>query len=454
MSKIDKSNLAYMGDAFQYNAVKALIEEPDFLASMERVIDQNLFSHAVLRRVVCIAIDLYRELGYTPSYTEIENKIREKERDTDELDYTLQYLNEIKRLPSKGIASVRDQLGTYMRWRRGLALAKRYLNNAEFGYDEKLESEIAKGFTDLSIFGQDESITTTLTPELEYRVLSQSQDEQVPTFIQGIDEAIGGGNQLGDIGLFTAPTGAGKTTFASIISYNASVNGYKVLMVYFEDNVVDIARKIMAQLSKEVTSNLRALSPEQSQKGVDKLEQLANTPLVREHLLMCKMPEKKTTVEDIERKLIELRNTRDFTPRLLVIDYFSCLKYSARGYDNDWSVQADCMKKLKALALKYNIAIWVMQQTNRSGARNDGDADMGNWQGSYEATQPSSIWIELRRTREQRQEKRADIIFHKTRHSLPLGNFKDIIFDNGHLTIDCSTSLEDPLVYNENTLEE
>ena len=42
--KDDKSCLAYLGAAYQYNLVKSFIEDKEFFKSLNEIIDQNAFT--------------------------------------------------------------------------------------------------------------------------------------------------------------------------------------------------------------------------------------------------------------------------------------------------------------------------------------------------------------------------------------------------------------------------
>jgi hypothetical protein len=148
-------------------------------------------------------------------------------------------------------------------------------------------------------------------------------------------------------------------------------------------------------------------------------------------------------VEDIEDKMNEFAQTEGWRPDVIIIDYFSCIKHSTNTFKDKTIAEADAMRKIKNIALTYNVAMWVMQQTNRLGASGEQKGSMANVQGAYEATQPVSLWLELARTQEQKHENRADIIIVKCRHANGDPVFQDIVFNNGLMLIDCTTENED-----------
>lgn len=266
----------------------------------------------------------------------------------------------------------------------------------------------------------------------------QGEDEVVPTGIEKLDKMLVGGLGRQEIGLFVAPTGYGKTTAGTIFAHNAALRGYKVVQFYFEDKPEDILRKHLAMTMGENTRYFRGMDENMANKTTDVLENTGEVTTLGDNLVMCKLEVGTTTIEDLEFQIKKLINEKGFKPDLVVIDYFSCLKMTNSPYKNQWDAEANAMRKIKELSFRYNMAIWVMQQTNRTAVSKDGDADtMGNWQGAFAATQPASVWLLLKRTKEQKANFRADIIFLKTRHSQPKEDLTDILFDNSKLQIDC-----------------
>ena len=71
MEKIDKNNLGYLGEDFQYKLVKTFIEEPRFFEKMEVIIDQNMFTESSLKNIVRIMKNYYKEKGVVGRHPEM-----------------------------------------------------------------------------------------------------------------------------------------------------------------------------------------------------------------------------------------------------------------------------------------------------------------------------------------------------------------------------------------------
>ena len=436
MEKIDKSNLGYMGSEFQYIAAKELIEDQHLFRDLYKILDQNCFSDPVIRKIIGTEKDMFAKNKIVPSYSEIEMKLRSKEIDGTEIEYISETFDKLKRTSSEGYVFIKEELINFFKWKYAIMVFNKGLEKLKDGYDEAAFKKMLKEVSVLTS-PEEKYQEIKFTRENVIKVLTEGDDEVIPTGIKGIDERIAGGLGRTEIGLFTALTGYGKTTFGSILAHNAAVNGYKVLQIYFEDKQTDMLRKQIAIIDGGMRINeLKGMSYESAEKCASFIERNDGFIKASENHILAKMENKQTTVEDIEELIEYLLNTENFRPDMVVIDYFGCLKFSRNGAKDMWVAQADCMRKIKNLAYNYNVAVWVMQQNNRPSA--DKVAGMGNWQGAYEATQPASLWIELQRSAEQKQNNRADLIFNKTRHSQPKDDLIDIVFDNGRMKIDCS----------------
>lgn len=444
----EKDDLSYQSPEFQYYCVKALVEEPGFLAGVYKILDNNKFSTDPLRSVVGIIKEFYKDNKMVPSWNDVLFKANSRNRDKDWQETVVELVKHCQQLPLQGIQTAKDELLAFCKWKSAIAMAKEFYYACENEFDPKAYAKLEKRAKELIELGKDGSDMTRFTDDFIDAVMMEGDEAVVPTYIPEIDEQLDGGNAKGEIGLFLAKTGAGKTTFSSIISFNAALNGHKVVQIYFEDKVLDLGRKHIAKLVGTYQKRLKKLSREEATKIRNGIDADARKSIL-ENLIPIRMKNGDTTVEDIEAKLEELKNTIGFKPDMIVIDYFSCLKHSTNPIKDQNLAEERCMKKLEMLAGKYNVALWVMQQTNRQGADAESGPNPSNWQGSFRCVQPSSVFLEMTRTNEQMSENKADIIFHKTRHSKPDHPLKDITFNAGTLTIDCSQAGYDPFEYTE-----
>lgn len=432
------NNEEYFNEKFQHIAVKAMLEDNELMGEIYPVLNQNCFADEGLRNLVKVIKDYYKETGRAPDYTTLSIRCERSLKGMAAAKATDAILM-VKASQPKGREEIKqymfDFFGIKELW-RVLSQAQIDISKNNKGYKDVLKA-LLKDVEKVSKIGIPSGTETRMTDENIERALSCSDNEAIPTGIPEIDVEIAGGLGREEVGLFVAPQGYGKTTMSTLLAHNAALAGYKVLQVYFEDKPDDLVRKHYAKLTGIKCDALRGLSNTQMKGLAQKTNDNAGEKrkALRDNLVMKRMDDGDTTVEDIEEQIRRYIND-GFKPDMMTIDYFSSLKHSTNPSKNEYSAQARCMRKIKNLAYKYNMAIWVMQQTNRTAVSKDGDDEsMGNIQGSYEATQPCSVWLTLKRTPEQKANCRATIVFNKTRHSQPKANLENILFDNSRLDI-------------------
>jgi hypothetical protein len=87
--------------------------------------------------------------------------------------------------------------------------------------------------------------------------------------------------------------------------------------------------------------------------------------LVRSQLRLQHYPGQTLTIKALRANLDRWRQTEDFVPDVLILDYIAKLRTSSDNYRIDLMRAAD---ELRALAEDYNLAAITAQQINREGA--------------------------------------------------------------------------------------
>lgn len=440
MIKKTLENKDYFDEEFQYEAVKALLEQNGLFGKMYGILEQNAFKDNALRAIVAFSKDYYKKNGFPPDYVAIKAGLKGKAGlDTTDLCSSIARL---KCASTEGQDVIVENLYKFFKLKAITALINKgmeMINGNED--DDKIISKFTKDIEKISAIGKDNGLITSFNEDTITNACMKGDNEVVPTGIKELDECLCGGLGRGEIGLFAAPTGYGKTTAATIFAHNASKLGYNVVQIFFEDKPEDIVRKHLAMTMDTNSNAFRRMDEDEAGRIAKEAMTRDGSVAVSEHLRIVRMADGNTTVEDIDNLLRSLTNN-GFKPDMVLIDYFSSLKHSSNPNKDKWEAQARCMRKIvDTIAYKYNCAVWVMQQTNRGAVAKETDNTMGSWQGSFEATQPASVWLMLQRTKEQKANFKADIIFQKTRHSQPKNDLLDIVFDNARLRMDCSGAM-------------
>ena len=321
MENIEKKTLDDLGTEFQYRAAKALFENHKFFKAVYSKLDQNCFSDPTLRRLIGIQKDIYSKNKLVPSYSDVEIVIRSKERNETELQYVAETIDKLKKMETNGECVTKEVLFNYMNTNYALVNIGRLLESIRTeGYNEKTYKRLLKECNNV-ITTDELGSEIKFTKDNVEKVLTESEGEVIPTGIKEIDLRITGGLGRTEIGLFTALTGYGKTTFGSIIAHNAAMLGFKVLQIYFEDKETNMLRKqISISTGNERINSFLGVKEERAGYYADKIVSTDEWKMKQENQKLIKMRDKQTTVENIEDEIEQLINNENFRPDLIIID--------------------------------------------------------------------------------------------------------------------------------------
>lgn len=444
----DKKTIEYFNPDYQYRAVKALIEDKTLLGDIMGVIDQNAFADAGLRNILCYIKDYYTDNGYIPDYDVITLHFQTKaNKSTVE---TLRALGMVKGASVANMRDIKNEMLKFFQLKYIVKAANQIIQKAEYADAVELIESARKSLDEIAGLNNGSDCTIVrITEDTVLDALTRPMEERIGTYIKEIDINIGGGLTKGEIGEFIAPTGFGKTTFGSILASNLAIHGRKVFQLVFEDERNNLVRKQVAQIANISAGKLRGLNLDEANVLTKTVANSPSFPAVKNNLCLAKMPNGDTTVEMVDSELTKLANKEGFVPDVVIIDYLKCFKYKHQNGGGEGAAElAATVRKIQNLiADKHNCVVWLMHQTNVGGVKSDDQTGgLASVMGSYEITNPAAVVLTLKRTPEQKQQNRADILFSKCRHFSPDHHLTDIVFDGGRLVIDCSETVrnDDP----------
>lgn len=227
--------------------------------------------------------------------------------------------------------------------------------------------------------------------------------------------------------------------------------GFKVLQIFFEDDDVDITRKIFAKkLTEELPKGKKIEARELKRLNIqdrDEIYQLLmNHPdreLLTKNLRLKHFKTGVKTATDIGIFIKRLINS-GFKPDLVTIDYFECIAPEKGGYANDseWSREGVTMRVLENLAHEFNIAIWIPTQGTKDSMNSPDFVRMDQASGSAKKVHVAQLILSVSRQLDDIDRCRANIAILKNRSGKSGKGFKGIYFDNGTCTISCDEAIE------------
>lgn len=159
--------------------------------------------------------------------------------------------------------------------------------------------------------------------------------------IRVLEKSIHGGLGKGNLGVFAARKGVGKTASLVHVATDKLLRGEKVLHISFADDPQHI-ENWYKQVYKEVASTYK----------------LENAFAIYDEILPLRLllhfKQKDISFQEIEKSIDQLIDSLSFTPSLLIVD----------GFDFETATDAD-MENWKKLAEKMNAEMWFSATLHR-----------------------------------------------------------------------------------------
>lgn len=441
---LDKDNLGFLGVDFQYKLIKAFVEEPGFFKELYPIVNQNVFSEALMRTFVGSLKDYFKEWDSSPSYETMRILLNSKANTDIDIEQNDSFISHLKSLSSEGVETVKELATKFFRQQNLIKVSKTILEIACGGDIDKYD-ECQRLFDAAATIGEEEDEGFSIFDK-EDEALSEDSVCAIPTGISHLDKILfGGGLNKGKVGLLIGSAGFGKTTFSTCVASHAATcrvpqndnEGFKVLQIYFEDDDVDITRKHFSKITQVEARNL-VKDKEITQQIKEQLKNYKDRELMRRNLRLKRFNTGTKKASDIENYIKKLRN-RGFSPDLVIIDYFECLVPEKSSYNQDKSYERETitMRRIENIAKNLNIAIWIPTQGNRGSVTSPDVVTMDQVGGAFTKAQICQVVVSIARSLDDIDKNKATLAVLKNRNGKSGAIFEGIRYDNGTATIRC-----------------
>jgi KaiC/GvpD/RAD55 family RecA-like ATPase len=445
MPKVDKhADLGYLGEDFQYRLVKVFIEDKEFFVGLQHIVDPNMFTNEHLRRIVSFLKDRYSDVECVATYKDLEVMSRSQIADAISIDLVLATLKRIEQADLNGLDLIKSETEKFFKQQNLIKAINKAqdiikLGNSSryFEIEELIKKALETNVTHDKSFGVFDNLE---------KVLSDDYRQTISTGVPELDDSLGGGLGVGELGLIIAPSNVGKSSICTGFAAEAAITrdeynnykGYKVLHFFFEDRDMNIQRKYYGHLLDIDAMNLS--DPQIRPLAIQRLKEDNDiNKMIKENIRCERLVSGEMTASDIKQK-IKQHIAHGFKPNLVIVDYFECTKLEKTEYRNDseWSREAVTMRKYESMCNEMNIAMWIPVQ----GTKGSIGADFVGLQhagGAVQKVQIGHVIISLARSDEQKTQGRINLYIQKLRATrFKRDVFKNIGFNNGTCRFDMS----------------
>lgn len=220
--------------------------------------------------------------------------------------------------------------------------------------------------------------------------------EPISCGITAIDRFTAGGLKPGQLGIFMAPTGQGKSTILLNIGYRtALIDSCETWFVSNELTMAEQTERFLGRMTG-VSMNQIQSNPLSANYG-QVLDKHWNEYKIQDRLLLTTIL-KPFSTKELESSLMRRKAITGWSPKLLVLDYMERMVPNTHYHgEKEWTSLGRIAADLIQFAKKHNIAIWTATQTNRSGLKENAELEMDMSQASIRHLQEASYVISLQK---------------------------------------------------------
>ena len=353
--------------------VWALLQRPEFMRQFCGSWQPQWLRDASLVPIVTAAFKFFEEYEMPPSLP----TLRKIFQDDDAALYELRHKKTLQEI--EDLEPDSSYLAYTLKKARDLAIVRSFeallmtapLNEAKEELDGQKLLRLTSDWTEKFVYAKQEE-TLNISQAID-QLLNTGEFKQrntsIPSGLDVLDRWTVGGIRPGQLGIFLAPTGHGKSTILLNLAYRAAL--IEEVPTWFVTNELTMmvqAERFLARMtgvSKDAIHNDPMVAYDSS-----KLDPLWHTHRLHEKLMLTSLYSCPT--KEIEASLLRRATIEGWKPKLIVLDYMERLIPNHRhAGDGEWVTMQKVARDLVELAKKHDCAIWTAAQVNRSGMQKD-----------------------------------------------------------------------------------
>lgn len=187
--------------------------------------------------------------------------------------------------------------------------------------------------------------------------------QRYPCIFPTVDASLDGGLEAGEMGVYVAPPGVGKSLGLANTAFINLANNQKVL--YWSG---EMAEKKIAMRMDSITTMLSRSEIKMKPLSFSKRMDLFREKFPEGDLRIHRFISGQANCNNLRALLTQLRNKYDFVPSIVIVDYLELLR-PVMDCNAEYMAQQMVARELRALAQEFNVVLWTATQTNREGAR-------------------------------------------------------------------------------------
>jgi replicative DNA helicase len=363
----------------------ALLTDRDFLITISESLSDEYFENTSHQWIIKEILKYFNKYHTVPSMDAIKVEVQKIDNDVLKIAIKEQLVQAYRESEQTDIQYIKDE---FLGFCKNQQMKKAIVTSADLLVTNDFDS-IRQIILNALKIGEIRSIGHEYEKDVETRYREDNRGP-IPFPWDVFNNITQGGIGKGELGIVFGNPGGGKSWAIIAMAAHAAKLGFNVLYYTLELSETYVARRIDA--------NLLNIPVDQITKYRAEVENIVSE--LPGKIKVKEFPSGKTTLDNIEQHIEQLKTQYEFIQDIIFIDYIDLLKNSAR---DRLEGTEDIYTSIRGLARELGLPIVTPSQANRTGAKSDiieGD----NIAGSYSKLMIGDIVVSLARNRKDKLE--------------------------------------------------
>ncbi len=340
------------GYSFQIKLLAALFKNKTFLQQISDILEAEFFESDANKWIATTVIDYFNEYKSSPTLEVM--KVRVDSVDNDVLETGIvDTLKEImKNLDADDMEFVQNETIKFCKNQKLKGAIMESVNLLQAGDYDGIKQQIDEAMKS----GTDRDLGHDYMVDIADR-FSETTRKTVPTGWNVIDDLMDGGLGPGELGVFVAPAGIGKS-WALVNAAAAAVKAGKTVVQY----TLELSGAYVGLRFDSVFTGIAAQNLKYYQDNIKEAIKDINGELVIKYY-----PTKTATVNTLKAHL-DRCTMMGKKPDLIIVDYADLLRGAGKEIRHELG---NIYEDLRGLAGEYEVPVWTASQANRSALEDD-----------------------------------------------------------------------------------
>lgn len=379
--------------------ISLVFSSPEFFGSISQYLDPSYFNVPEAKFVYAVIDKFYRKNETMPTRGMVHDTILRLLTVDDDYERILEYIN--YKADSREVPIIKDVL---LDWARDRAYGLVYSEDAISAYESKdytkLQQLIENAQRIVDVSGSGESFFDGID-----EIFDKETEEKLTCGFKPLDKICNeGGPTRGEVFVFMAPTGVGKSVSLVNAGIAAFRKGLKVLYITLELSKHKTKLRFVGAFSR-INIKSRFENEDVVRRRIDKERMTYHGDVI-----LYEFPPDEISVDTIYQTIKWLKRVKGWAPDVVIIDYLELMISRNNEYNKDeYKKQKKVSTEIRGLAKNEHVLIITATQTNRNkddkkkgGGGGGGEAiDLSRIAESYGKSMPTDYIVSINQTSEE-----------------------------------------------------